>query len=326
MWPQVPSSNRFRCCLARSEPVMTVTSAAEPRASSSPNGHAPGQSPSRPAQSGPDAAHHKLQKRARELLQIRRKLPVWAAGTALGEHLHAHPTLILVGETGSGKTTQAPQMALHFLAPRGLVVCTQPRRVAAITVAQRVAAEQGCVVGGRVGYSVRFDDCTSADTRIKYMTDGMLIREAIVDPKLRQISVVFVDEAHERTVNTDVLLGLLKRAQQARFASNHPLKIIVMSATLEQADFVSFFPGAVPAYVQGRQHPVDVLYTREPQASYSRAIVNAILQVSSSRHASVSSQIASRCSCHGTPGRRGSHLPVLCRYTWTSLKVPYSHF
>lgn len=125
---------------------------------------------------------------------------------------------------------------------------------------------------------MRFDDATTAATRVKYLTDGLLIREAILDPRLRKYSVVFVDEAHERTVNTDVLLGLLKRAQAAR-RGERGLRVVVMSATLEQADFLGFFPGAAPARVEGRQYSVDVLYTAQPQASYLQATLNAIVQV-----------------------------------------------
>lgn len=220
------------------------------------------------------------------LLPVRQQLPIWAARKRLVRLIEANSTVVLAGETGSGKTTQAPQFVLHALAPAGTIACTQPRRVAAITVAQRVAAEQGCAVGDKVGYAVRFDDRTGAATRLKYMTDGLLIREATGDPRLSSYSVVFVDEAHERSLNSDIVLGILKRAQAQRAASPQrgkhaagPLKVVVMSATIQQQAFVDFFPGAVAAHVPGRQHDIEVFFTQAAQESYLRATVNAVLQV-----------------------------------------------
>lgn len=120
--------------------------------------------------------------------------------------------LIVVGDTGSGKTTQMTQyLAEEGFANMGRIGCTQPRRVAAMSVAKRVAEEVGCRVGQEVGYTIRFEDCTSPETRIKYMTDGMLLRECLIDPEMSQYSVIILDEAHERTISTDVLFGLLKR-------------------------------------------------------------------------------------------------------------------
>lgn len=118
---------------------------------------------------------------------------------------------MVVGDTGSGKTTQMTQyLAEAGYADRLKVGCTQPRRVAAMSVAKRVAEEVGCRLGQEVGYTIRFEDCTSSDTKIKYMTDGMLQRECLVDPDMSQYSVLMLDEAHERTIATDVLFGLLK--------------------------------------------------------------------------------------------------------------------
>ena len=122
-----------------------------------------------------------------------------------------HQVLIVVGDTGSGKTTQMTQyLAEEGFADKGKIGCTQPRRVAAMSVAKRVAEEVGCRLGQEVGYTIRFEDCTSPETRIKYMTDGMLQRECLIDPDVTQYSVVMLDEAHERTISTDVLFGLLK--------------------------------------------------------------------------------------------------------------------
>jgi len=122
-----------------------------------------------------------------------------------------HQVLIVVGDTGSGKTTQMVQyLAEAGYADRGRIGCTQPRRVAAMSVAKRVSEEVGCRLGQEVGYTIRFEDCTSPETRIKYMTDGMLQRECLIDPLCSSYSVVMLDEAHERTIATDVLFGLLK--------------------------------------------------------------------------------------------------------------------
>ena len=119
--------------------------------------------------------------------------------------------IVVVGETGSGKTTQLAQFLYEDgYCTHGLIGCTQPRRVAAMSVAKRVAEEVGCRLGQEVGYTIRFEDCTSPETRIKYMTDGMLQRECLVDPDVSAYSVIMLDEAHERTIATDVLFGLLK--------------------------------------------------------------------------------------------------------------------
>ena len=122
-----------------------------------------------------------------------------------------HQVLVVVGDTGSGKTTQMVQyLAEAGYADHGRIGCTQPRRLPAMSVAKRVAEEVGCRLGQEVGYTIRFEDCTSPETRIKYMTDGMLQRECLVDPLCSSYSVIMLDEAHERTISTDVLLGLLK--------------------------------------------------------------------------------------------------------------------
>ena len=128
---------------------------------------------------------------------------------------------IYTGETGCGKTTQIPQYINEFKPfLKGMIACTQPRRVAAITVAQRVAQETKSELGQLTGYCVRFEDVTSSNTKIKYMTDGMLLREAISDPLLSRYAYVILDECHERTIHTDVLLGIVKLAQQKRLATH----------------------------------------------------------------------------------------------------------
>jgi len=141
----------------------------------------------------------------------RETLPVYKFKEQLITAVRNNQILIVVGDTGSGKTTQMTQyLAEAGFADRGMVGCTQPRRVAAMSVAKRVAEEVGCKLGQEVGYTIRFEDCTSPETRIKYMTDGMLQREVLLDPDLKRYSVIMLDEAHERTIATDVLFGLLK--------------------------------------------------------------------------------------------------------------------
>lgn len=132
-------------------------------------------------------------------------------------------TLIVIGETGSGKTTQIPQFLYHARqSERGIIAVTQPRRVAAISISTRVAKEMKTQLGDVVGYTVRFEDHTSRNTKIKFATDGSLLREALSDRLLRQYSAIILDEAHERTINTDVLFGIVKDAQKTRKNSNHP--------------------------------------------------------------------------------------------------------
>ena len=214
------------------------------------------------------------------------RLPVSAVRDALLVQLRAHDTIILVGETGSGKSTLVPGFVLDAgLAAGRRVAVTQPRRVAAVTIATRVAGERGGRVGEEVGYRVRFDDATrSGVTKLVYCTDGMLLRDALVDPHLSRYGAILLDEAHERTVATDVLLGLVKTAQAARRVKNGvkpsvpPLRVIVMSATLDAAKFASYFGGARVVHVEGRAFPVDVFYTATPQPSYVDAAVSAAVQ------------------------------------------------
>lgn len=145
------------------------------------------------------------------------KLPVWQFLEKFDNLLRENQVVIVEGETGSGKTTQIPQFCIdagfHRMGKDGetrMVACTQPRRVAAMSVAERVALEMDVQLGGEVGYSIRFEERSSPSTVLKYLTDGMLLREAMSDPTLNRYSVIIIDEAHERTLSTDVLLGLLK--------------------------------------------------------------------------------------------------------------------
>lgn len=244
--------------------------------------------------------------RRQKIEQQRRSLPIASVEKRLIDEVRKNDTLIIVGETGSGKTTQLPQYLYNggFCHDGGTIGITQPRRVAAVTVAKRVAEECGVELGQKVGYSIRFEDMTSISTRIKYMTDGLLLREALLDPYLSRYSVIVVDEAHERTVQTDVLLGLLKdvqkkRSQKTCSESNNngvvkeennvvkphlvrklnPLKLIVMSASLDAKGFSEYFGGAKAVHVQGRQFPVDILYTAQPETDCLDAALVTIFQI-----------------------------------------------
>lgn len=217
-----------------------------------------------------------------ELQDQRLHLPITKAKKALMRVIRENRVLVLVGETGSGKTTQIPQYIDELLrsadagsSNAGMVGVTQPRRVAATTIAKRVSAEMGTVLGREVGYSIRFEDCTSPYTRIKYMTDGMLLRELQIDPMLTRYAFIILDEAHERTLHTDVLFGILKRTCQKR----PDLRLIIMSATLEAQAFSDYYGGAKIIYVSGRQFPVDIMYCEEPQSDYVDASVTTVLQI-----------------------------------------------
>lgn len=250
---------------------------------------------------------------------VRNALPIARYRNLIIDTVRKHRAVVLVGETGSGKTTQVAQYLYEdgmldappkapksssgtgsdphvWRGPKAIVV-TQPRRVAAITVARRIAAEMGTSIRpggatssdrdtnkrwknkeGLVGYSVRFDDTTTPSTRLKLATDGMLLREAQMDPLLSRYSVVILDEAHERSLSTDVLFGVVHRAMQRR----PDLKVVVMSATLDTSLFERFFKplGSVAKLaIPGRTYPVDVYYAPEPVESYVDAAVTTVLQV-----------------------------------------------
>ena len=189
-------------------------------------------------------------------------------------------TIIVLGETGSGKTTQMPQ----FIYEAGLngdkmIAITQPRRVAAITVAKWVAQEMGTNLGDLVGYTVRFEDMTSENTQVKYMTDGILCREALSDRQLRNYNVIILDEVHERTIATDVLLGVVKKAQQIRALKRMtPLKVIIMSATMDCDHFASYFSDCPIVYLQGRTYQVKV-YQMVEKMHYIEACLKTVVEI-----------------------------------------------
>ncbi|BFZ53571.1 hypothetical protein PYCC9005_000597 [Savitreella phatthalungensis] len=206
----------------------------------------------------------------------RSALPAFAVRDDLLSCIRDNQVIVCIGETGSGKTTQLTQyLREDGYAEHGMIACTQPRRVAAMSVAKRVAEEMNCSLGGLVGYSIRFEDRTSAQTQIKYLTEGILLREALADKDLDKYSCVIMDEAHERALNTDVLLGLLKGVLRRR----RDLKLIITSATLNAQRFSDFFGGAPRFEIPGRTFPVDVLYSRGSVADYVDAAVKQVLNI-----------------------------------------------
>jgi len=214
--------------------------------------------------------------KTRTIKQQRESLPVYQVRQDLIDLLREHNILVCVGETGSGKTTQLTQY-LHEAGytVNGQIGCTQPRRVAAVSVAKRVADEFGCELGTKVGYSIRFEDCTSESTIIKYMTDGVLLRETLFEPDLDRYCAVIMDEAHERSLNTDVLFGVLRSVVGRR----HDFKLIITSATMDADKFARFF-GNVPVFnIPGRTFPVETFYARSTAQDYVDAAVQQAIAI-----------------------------------------------
>ncbi|CAB4255400.1 similar to Saccharomyces cerevisiae YNR011C PRP2 RNA-dependent ATPase in the DEAH-box family, required for activation of the spliceosome before the first transesterification step in RNA splicing [Maudiozyma barnettii] len=217
--------------------------------------------------------------RIKNIGESRRLLPVYAYRSELMYAIKESQALIIVGETGSGKTTQLPQYLVEDGYTEGgkyQIAVTQPRRVAAMSVATRVSDEMNVVLGTEVGYSIRFDEKTTpGKTILKYMTDGMLLREVLTDPELSKYSCIMIDEAHERTLATDVLLGLLKNIMKQRKS----LKLLISSATVNAKKFSVFF-GDCPIFnVPGRRYPVDIHYTLQPEGNYINAAITTIFQI-----------------------------------------------
>ncbi|KAG8203326.1 hypothetical protein GWM34_01453, partial [Candida africana] len=213
-----------------------------------------------------------------DILKTRRDLPVHAQREEFLKIFHSTQIMVFVGETGSGKTTQIPQFVLYDEMPHltgKQVACTQPRRVAAMSVAARVADEMDVELGEEVGYNIRFENNSGPKTILKYMTDGMLLREAMEDHDLTRYSCIILDEAHERTLATDILMGLLKQVSVRR----PDLKTIIMSATLDAEKFQNYFNNAPLLAVPGRTHPVEIYYTPEFQRDYLDAAIRTVLQI-----------------------------------------------
>lgn len=208
--------------------------------------------------------------RTKTMSEQRQYLPIFSIRDDLLQVIRENQVVVVVGETGSGKTTQLTQY-LHEdgLSTYGMIGCTQPRRVAAMSVAKRVSEEMDCELGDKVGYAIRFEDVTGPNTIIKYMTDGVLLRETLREADLDQYSAIIMDEAHERSLNTDVLFGILKQV----VARRRDFRLIVTSATLNAQKFSDFF-GSVPVYnIPGRTFPVSILYSKTPCEDYVDAAV-----------------------------------------------------
>jgi ATP-dependent helicase HrpA len=215
-------------------------------------------------------------------------LPICALRQTIIEHIRANQVVIITGETGSGKTTQIPKMCLAAgRGENGMIALTQPRRIAAVSIASRIASEMGQSCGELVGYKIRFEEKTSADTLIKVMTDGMLLSETSFDRSLRAYDTIIVDEAHERGLNIDFLLGYLKTLLVKR----KDLKLIITSATIDTDKFAQAFRNAPVVEVSGRMFPVEVRYRpidpikeEKGEITYIDAAVDCVMQLQNERH------------------------------------------
>ncbi|KAG7364607.1 ATP-dependent helicase HrpA [Nitzschia inconspicua] len=219
------------------------------------------------------------------ILEKRIKLPVYQFKDELIAKVLENQSIVVEGETGSGKTTQIPQFLLEAgLATQGetCVACTQPRRVAATSIAQRVADEMDVQLGSEVGYTIRFEDVSDPHTTVlKFLTDGMLLREAMHDPLLMRYSAIVLDECHERTLATDVIMGLLMEIlpKRKKGSEHGELKVVVMSATLDAEKFQEYFHNAPLLKVPGRTFPVEIFYTAKPERNYVEAAVRTTLHI-----------------------------------------------
>jgi ATP-dependent RNA helicase DHR2 len=243
-----------------------------------------------------------LTKKRNALLPIRKTLPIWTQADKIRASLKKNNVLVLTGETGSGKSTQVPQFLTSEPWCKKCIAITQPRRVAAISLARRVAEEMGTLMGNqgptaKVGYSVRFDNATGPGTKIKFLTEGMLLQEMLRDPVMSQYSAIVVDEVHERSVNVDLILGFLKNLvtdmESSGSKRKDPLKVVIMSATADVESLVKFFeaPTAIAqdepriptqistCFVEGRQYPVKTTYLSEPTQDWVEAALKIIFQI-----------------------------------------------
>lgn len=228
-------------------------------------------------------------------LEIRKQLPAYQVKDDLINLINENQVVIVIGETGSGKTTQLPQFlyeANYHLNGGGIIGVTQPRRVATLSVSKRVSEEMGVSLGDEVGYSIRFNDNTSDKTRIKFMTEGILLRESIMDNDLDQYSCIIMDEVHERSLNTDILLGFFKNLLVKR----RDLKLIITSATINYQKISDFFNMAPCFFIPGKTFPVDLMYSNVPCVDYVDSAVKQALRI--------------HLANNGTPGGAGGDILI----------------
>ncbi len=219
--------------------------------------------------------------RSRLDLSFAPDLPVSEAAAELRDALAANQVVVVAGETGSGKTTQLPKLLLEAgLGVGGMIAHTQPRRLAARTVAKRIAEEVGCELGAEVGFAVRFSDQTDQRTLLRVMTDGLLLTEIRSDRLLRKYDAVIIDEAHERSLNIDFLLGYLKRLLDRR----QDLKVVVTSATIDVERFAAFFGNAPVVSVGGRTYPVELVYRDPADEDPLSAVAGALDEIEAGPH------------------------------------------
>lgn len=216
-----------------------------------------------------------LEAKANELLEVRQLLPIYQHKDKIVDYIRKNQVVIIIGETGSGKSTQIPQFLMQE--SKGQIAVTQPRRVAAASLAARVSDEFGCMLGQEVGYLVRFASIISRQTKLRYLTDGMLLREIMLDQTLSKYSEIIIDEAHERTILTDLILGFLKNLIISN--KRKDLKIIVMSATLNAELFSKFFCDAPILFIEGKTYPVTKYYLADPIDDIVDSMIRNIVQV-----------------------------------------------
>lgn len=249
--------------------------------------------PTPPLDSVPNRKAYAVQvDRPEDIQQSRSELPILQREQEIMEAIHNNPVVIVKGDTGSGKTTQIPQFLFEagYGSPEGptpgIIGITQPRRVAAVSMAKRVGTELG-KHGNKVAYQIRFDSTVSSNTAVKFMTDGILLRELSQDLLLRKYSVIVIDEAHERSVNTDILIGMLSKVVPARMQKSKfnpdpkPLKLVIMSATLNIDDFLHqklFSPDVRPPIVEaeGRQHRVTTHFALKSRSDYVEEVIEKV--------------------------------------------------
>ena len=222
----------------------------------------------------------------RATLDFPDELPITSRIGDIIKQMRDHRVLIVAGETGSGKTTQLPKACLAAgWGARGMIAHTQPRRLAARTVAARIATELGVEVGAEVGYAVRFSERVSSATVVKVMTDGLLLNDIQRDRQLKRYECVIVDEAHERSLNVDFLLGYLRRLLDRR----DDLRLVVTSATIDVEAFAKHFGGVPVVEVSGRGYPVETIY--RPTDDAERGVVDALREIGSSAHATTARDV-----------------------------------